>query len=103
MRLVPIPPRGPLQFREKHLPCLFLARRWRLRDHARVSPCAHARARARPHSAACARDMKGLSTIALALAAFATFFATIGPVDCAVIFASLTARYSPASQMRTAL
>ena len=39
----------------------------------------------------------------LALTAFTMFFATIGPVDCAVIFASLTSRQSRASQRRMAL
>ena len=40
---------------------------------------------------------------ALALAAFTMFFATVGPVDCAVIFASLTSKQSRASQSRMAL
>jgi multiple antibiotic resistance protein len=40
---------------------------------------------------------------AIAFAAFAMFFATVGPVDCAVIFASLTSKHSRASQGRMAL
>jgi len=40
---------------------------------------------------------------ALALAAFMMFFATIGPVDCAIIFATLTSKQSRTSQSRMAL
>jgi multiple antibiotic resistance protein len=47
--------------------------------------------------------MSAPNSFALALAAFAMFFATVGPVDCAVIFASLTAKQSRASQSRMAL
>jgi multiple antibiotic resistance protein len=43
------------------------------------------------------------TTFELALTACATLFATIGPVDCAVIFASLTFGRSRASQGRMAL
>jgi len=43
------------------------------------------------------------ANFALALEAFAMFFATIGPVDCAVIFAGLTTKQSRASQCRMAL
>lgn len=38
-----------------------------------------------------------------AFVAFATLFATIGPLDLAIIFASLTARHSPRQRMRMAL
>ena len=38
-----------------------------------------------------------------AIVAFTTFFATIGPIDVAAIFAALTASYSPAQRRRTAL
>jgi multiple antibiotic resistance protein len=47
--------------------------------------------------------MSAPNSFALALAAFAMFFATVGPVDCAVIFASLTSKQSRASQSRMAL
>lgn len=47
--------------------------------------------------------MSGPTNIGLALAAFTMFFATVGPVDCAVIFASLTSKQSRASQSRMAL
>jgi hypothetical protein len=40
------------------------------------------------------------TNIAPALAAFAMFFTTVGPVDCAIIFASLTTKQSRASQYR---
>ena len=43
------------------------------------------------------------TSFALGLAAFTMFFATVGPVDCAVIFASLTSKQSRASQSRMAL
>jgi multiple antibiotic resistance protein len=39
----------------------------------------------------------------LALAAFAMFFATVGPVDCAVIFAGLTSKQSRSSRRGMAL
>lgn len=35
--------------------------------------------------------------------AFATFFATIGPLDVAVVFASLTPTYTPQQRIKTAL
>ncbi len=47
--------------------------------------------------------MSAPNNFALALAAFTMFFATVGPVDCAVIFASLTSKQSRASQSRMAL
>ena len=47
--------------------------------------------------------MSGPADFGLALTAFTMFFATIGPVDCAVIFASLTSKQSRASQRRMAL
>src|SRR5581483_815469 len=47
--------------------------------------------------------MSESTDFALALAAFTMFFATIGPVDCAVIFANLTSKQSRASQVRMAL
>jgi multiple antibiotic resistance protein len=47
--------------------------------------------------------MSRQSSIELALAAFATFFATVGPVDCPVIFATLASRQPRASQNRMAL
>lgn len=39
----------------------------------------------------------------LALVSFTTFFTTIGPVEAAVVFASLSLRLSPAERRRTAL
>jgi multiple antibiotic resistance protein len=47
--------------------------------------------------------MSAPNSLALALAAFAMFFATVGPVDCAVIFAGLTSKQPRASQSRMAL
>lgn len=47
--------------------------------------------------------MDAPNDLAFALAAFAMFFTTVGPVDCAVIFASLTSRQSRAAQSRMAL
>jgi multiple antibiotic resistance protein len=47
--------------------------------------------------------MSAPNNFALALAAFTMFFATVGPVDCAVIFASLTSKQTRASQSRMAL
>jgi multiple antibiotic resistance protein len=47
--------------------------------------------------------MSGPTDFGLALTAFTMFFATIGPVDCAVIFATLTSKQSRASQNRMAL
>jgi multiple antibiotic resistance protein len=38
-----------------------------------------------------------------AVVALATLFATVGPLDLAIIFASLTARHSPRERVRTAL
>ena len=38
-----------------------------------------------------------------AIVAFTTFFATIGPIDVAAIFAALTANYSSSQRRRTAL
>jgi multiple antibiotic resistance protein len=43
------------------------------------------------------------TNLALALAAFTMFFATIGPVDSAVIFASLTSKQPRQAQSRMAL
>jgi multiple antibiotic resistance protein len=43
------------------------------------------------------------TNLALALAAFTMFFATVGPVDCAVIFATLISKQSRTSQSRMAL
>jgi len=37
-----------------------------------------------------------------ALIAFATFFATIGPPDCAIVFAALTVRNTPRERLRLA-
>jgi multiple antibiotic resistance protein len=45
----------------------------------------------------------GLIGMELALAAFATFFATVGPIDCAVLFATLTSRHDRPAQSRMAL
>src|SRR5262249_22635091 len=47
--------------------------------------------------------MSGAPSLDLALTAFTMFFATVGPVDCAVIFASLTSKHSRASRSRMAL
>ena len=46
--------------------------------------------------------MNAPTNFALGLAAFTMFFTTVGPVDCAVIFASLTSKQSRASQSRMA-
>ena len=67
---------------------------------AHLQPRCQSRGAGRIHLAGAKGDPNMLETASVA---FATFFATIGPLDVAAVFAALTASYSPVRRRSTAI